>query len=81
MTAFSLNSSWLASRILLSFSLSSIEERLSFKSKRCWISLMACCTALLTSGRSIFETMSKLLSGIKTLGWKPSGAGPPALSL
>src|ERR1035441_3427932 len=36
----------------------------SLRSKRWWTSFSACCTALCTSGISILETTSKLLSGI-----------------
>src|ERR1039458_10810229 len=37
----------------------------SLRSKRCWTSFNACCTALCTSGISILETTSKVLSGIR----------------
>src|ERR1700678_2910949 len=72
-TALSLNSSELASRILLSFSFTSMLDLESFKSKRVWISLDACCTALSTSGISILETTSKVLSGIEFI---PIPGGP-----
>src|SRR3569833_2654250 len=39
----------------------------SLRSKRVMISFIACCTALLTSGREISETTSKLLSGISAI--------------
>src|SRR5437016_3556877 len=90
--AFSLNSSLLASRILLSFSFSSICEWESLRSKRVVISFMACWMALDTSGSSILETTSKVLSGmcyesvrkigvrIRTTG-SSGGAGGPVLGV
>jgi len=68
MTAFNLNSSWLVNRILLSFSLSSIPECEFLQIVALLDLLDRLLDALLTSGISIFETRSKLLSGMDVMG-------------
>jgi hypothetical protein len=63
-TDFSLNSSWLDTVILCSFSLSWMSDLEFLRSYRVVSSLCDCWMALFTSARSILETISNVFSGM-----------------